>query len=151
MSASTATSANSSLKGMALGLAAYSIFAVHDALGKGVIHDIPVVQILFLRSIVVTLICLGIGRMGVVRGLIKSPNKPMLLLRGELSDLLSRDTVAQMRQRLAGLTALEVPCRGHAPTLDEPLAWQALCDWLERLDDPDQGERVRRIATASAP
>ena len=60
MSASTATSANSSLKGMALGLAAYSIFAVHDALVKGVIHDIPVVQILFLRSIVVTLICLGI-------------------------------------------------------------------------------------------
>ena len=56
MSASTATSANSSLKGMALGLAAYSIFAVHDALVKGVIHDIPVVQILFLRSIVVTLI-----------------------------------------------------------------------------------------------
>ena len=85
MSASTATSANSSLKGMALGLAAYSIFAVHDALVKGVIHDIPVVQILFLRSIVVTLICLGIGRTGVVRGLIKSPNKPMLLLRGMLT------------------------------------------------------------------
>jgi pimeloyl-ACP methyl ester carboxylesterase len=76
---------------------------------------------------------------------------PMLLLRGELSDLLSRDTVAQMRQRLPSLTAQEVPRRGHAPTLDEPLAWQALCDWLERLDDPDQGERVRRIATASAP
>lgn len=85
MSASTATSANSSLKGMALGLAAYSIFAVHDALVKGVIHDIPVVQILFLRSIVVTLICLAIGRMGVVRGLVKSPNKPMLLLRGVLT------------------------------------------------------------------
>lgn len=85
MSVSTATSANSSLKGMALGLAAYSIFAVHDALVKGVIHDIPVVQILFLRSIVVTLICLAIGRMGVVRGLIKSPNKPMLLLRGMLT------------------------------------------------------------------
>ena len=85
MSASTATSANSSLKGMALGLAAYSIFAVHDALVKGVIHDIPVVQILFLRSIVVTLICLAIGRAGVVRGLVKSPNKPMLLLRGMLT------------------------------------------------------------------
>lgn len=70
---------------MALGLAAYSIFAVHDALVKGVIHDIPVVQILFLRSIVVTLICLAIGRMGVVRGLVKSPNKPMLLLRGVLT------------------------------------------------------------------
>jgi len=70
---------------MALGLAAYSIFAVHDALVKGVIHDIPVVQILFVRSVVVTLICLAIGRMGVVRGLVKSPNKPMLLLRGMLT------------------------------------------------------------------
>lgn len=70
---------------MALGLAAYSIFAVHDALVKGVIHDIPVVQILFLRSIVVTVICLAIGRTGVVRGLVKSPNKPMLLLRGMLT------------------------------------------------------------------
>lgn len=85
MSATTATSANASLKGMALGLAAYSIFAVHDALVKGVIHDIPVVQILFVRSVVVTLICLAIGRMGVVRGLVKSPNKPMLLLRGMLT------------------------------------------------------------------
>jgi len=85
VSATTATSANASLKGMALGLAAYSIFAVHDALVKGVIHDIPVVQILFVRSVVVTLICLAIGRMGVVRGLVKSPNKPMLLLRGMLT------------------------------------------------------------------
>lgn len=70
---------------MALGLAAYSIFAVHDALVKGVIHDIPVVQILFLRSVVVTLICLAMGRMGVVRGLVRSTNKPMLLLRGILT------------------------------------------------------------------
>jgi len=58
---------------------------VHDVLVKAVIHDIPVVQILFLRSVVVVLICLGIGRMGVVRGLIKSTNKPMLLLRGVLT------------------------------------------------------------------
>ncbi len=70
---------------MALGLAAYSTYAVHDALVKGVIHDLPVVQILFLRSVVVTLICLAIGRMGMVRGLIKSPNKPMLLLRSILT------------------------------------------------------------------
>ena len=85
MSAPAITSGNSSLKGMALGFAAYSTFAVHDVLVKAVIHDIPVVQILFLRSVVVVLICLGIGRMGVVRGLIKSPNKPMLLLRGVLT------------------------------------------------------------------
>ena len=85
MFASAITSGNSSLKGMALGFAAYSTFAVHDVLVKAVIRDIPVVQILFLRSAVVTLICLAIGRMGVVRGLVKSPNKPMLLLRGMLT------------------------------------------------------------------
>lgn len=78
-------SGNTSLKGMALGLASYSTFAVHDALVKAVIHDIPVVQILFLRSVVVTLICLAIGRMGVVRGLLRSPNKPMMLLRATLT------------------------------------------------------------------
>jgi drug/metabolite transporter (DMT)-like permease len=70
---------------MALGLAAYSTFAVHDALVKAVIHDIPVVQILFLRSVVVTLICLVIGRRLLIRGLVNSPNKPMLLLRGALT------------------------------------------------------------------
>jgi drug/metabolite transporter (DMT)-like permease len=70
---------------MALGLASYSTFAVHDALVKGVIHDLPVVQILFLRSVVVTLICLAIGRAAMVCGLVRSPNKPMLLLRGVLT------------------------------------------------------------------
>ena len=85
MSASELTSGNSSLRGMALGLASYSTFAVHDTLVKGVIQDLPVVQILFIRSLVVAVLCLAIGRMGVVRGLIKSPNKPMLLLRGVLT------------------------------------------------------------------
>jgi drug/metabolite transporter (DMT)-like permease len=78
-------SANASLKGMALGLASYSLFAVHDALVKGVIHELPVVQILFVRSVVVTLICLAIGRMAMVRGLARSTNKPMLILRGVLT------------------------------------------------------------------
>lgn len=70
---------------MALGAAAYSMFAVHDALVKGVIHDLPVVQILFVRSVVVTLICLAIGRSEMVRGLVRSTNKPMLILRGMLT------------------------------------------------------------------
>jgi len=70
---------------MALGLASYSTFAVHDTLVKGVIQDLPVVQILFIRSVVVAVLCLAIGRMGVVRGLVKSPNKPILLLRGVLT------------------------------------------------------------------
>lgn len=55
---------------------------------------------------------------------------PMLLLRGELSDLLSRDTVIAMQQRLPLLQAVEVPLRGHAPTLNEPAALAALRPFL---------------------
>lgn len=85
MTAPSLASGNSSLKGMALGLASYSTFAVHDALVKGVINDLSVLQILFVRSVVVTLLCLAIGRGTLVRGLINSPNKPMLILRAILT------------------------------------------------------------------
>ena len=69
---------------MALGTSAYTLFAVHDALVKGVIYDLPVVQILFVRSVVITLICLGIGRRQMLRDLVTSPNKPALLMRAML-------------------------------------------------------------------
>jgi pimeloyl-ACP methyl ester carboxylesterase len=58
---------------------------------------------------------------------------PMLLVRGELSDLLSAATVEDMRQRLSAFEAIEVPQRGHAPTLDEPAAVAAVDAWLDRL------------------
>ncbi|ODS98124.1 MAG: alpha/beta hydrolase [Erythrobacter sp. SCN 62-14] len=45
---------------------------------------------------------------------------PMLLVRGELSDLLSPDTVKQMQARNPALRLVTVPRVGHAPTLDEP-------------------------------
>jgi len=85
VSAPALSPADSSLKGMALGLAAFSMFAVHDALVKGVINDLPVFQILFVRSVVVTLICLAIGGSRLIRGLLASPNKPMLVLRAVLT------------------------------------------------------------------
>jgi drug/metabolite transporter (DMT)-like permease len=74
-----------SLKGMALGLFAYSLFAVHDTLVKGVINELPVVQILFVRSVVISLICLAIGRSKLLVGLVRSPNKPMPLPRAVLT------------------------------------------------------------------
>ena len=58
---------------------------VHDTLVKGVIHDLPVVQILFVRSVVITFICLAIGRRQLIAGLFASPNKSMLLLRAVLT------------------------------------------------------------------
>jgi len=86
LSAPSLTRANdvASLQGMVLGVAAYSLFAVHDAFVKGVIFDLPVVQILFVRSVVIALICLAIGRRQMLRDLAASPNKPMLLIRAIL-------------------------------------------------------------------
>lgn len=59
---------------------------------------------------------------------------PMLLVRGELSDLLSAETVSQMRARNPAMQSITVPRVGHAPTLDEPevrAAIHALLDGTE--------------------
>ncbi len=59
--------------------------------------------------------------------------KPVLIVRGELSDLLSVETLAQMQQRLPGSEAVTVPRVGHAPMLDEPEAAAAIDRFLARL------------------
>ncbi len=59
---------------------------------------------------------------------------PMLLVRGELSDLISADTVKQMGVRNPAMRTITVPRVGHAPTLDEPevrAAIHALLDGVE--------------------
>jgi len=59
---------------------------------------------------------------------------PMLLVRGELSDLISADTVKQMGVRNPAMRTITVPRVGHAPTLDEPevrSAIHALLDGAE--------------------
>jgi pimeloyl-ACP methyl ester carboxylesterase len=59
---------------------------------------------------------------------------PMLLVRGELSDLISADTVKQMGVRNPAMHTITVPRVGHAPTLDEPevrSAIHALLDGVE--------------------
>lgn len=58
---------------------------------------------------------------------------PLTLLRGELSDLLSEETVAKMRERHPGMRAVTIPRVGHAPTLDEPEARAAIDDLLSRV------------------
>lgn len=54
----------------------------------------------------------------------------LLLVRGALSDLLSRETADAMAARAAALTLAEVPDVGHAPALTEPVAQAALMRWL---------------------
>ena len=58
---------------------------------------------------------------------------PSLVLRGELSDLLSPETVARMVDENPAMEAAEVPRVGHAPTLDEPEAAAAIDRLLARV------------------
>ncbi len=58
---------------------------------------------------------------------------PMLLLRGERSDLLGATTVMEMQRRLPYMDYCEVPRVGHAPTLNEPAAIAAIDAFLKRL------------------
>jgi pimeloyl-ACP methyl ester carboxylesterase len=51
---------------------------------------------------------------------------PMGVIRGAGSDLLSAETVAEMRRRRPDLIFAEVPGRGHVPFLDEPEALAAV-------------------------
>jgi pimeloyl-ACP methyl ester carboxylesterase len=59
--------------------------------------------------------------------------RPMALLRGELSELLSPATFEKMGRRLPDADAVTVPRVGHAPTLDEPEAVGALDRLLARV------------------
>ncbi len=57
--------------------------------------------------------------------------KPVLLLRGELSDLLSAMTAEEMKRRHSGpFRYVEVPERGHAPLLDEEAACSSIKSFL---------------------
>lgn len=51
---------------------------------------------------------------------------PVLSLRGARSDVFGAATQAEMARRLPTLTAVEVPRVGHAPTLDESAAVEAI-------------------------
>lgn len=58
---------------------------------------------------------------------------PVLSLRGERSDVLSRATQVRMQARLPEMMVAEVPGVGHAPTLNEPVAVAAVDTCLERV------------------
>jgi pimeloyl-ACP methyl ester carboxylesterase len=59
--------------------------------------------------------------------------RPVLALRGELSDILSAETLARMARELPDFEAVTVPRTGHAPTLEEAEAQAALARLLARV------------------
>lgn len=59
---------------------------------------------------------------------------PLLVLRGELSDLLSDQTVAAMKARHPAMRTVTVPRVGHAPMLDEPESLAAIDALLAEVE-----------------
>lgn len=58
---------------------------------------------------------------------------PLLVLRGENSDILSVETVGRMRARRPDMGAVTVRDRGHIPFLDEPECADALAEYFGAL------------------
>jgi pimeloyl-ACP methyl ester carboxylesterase len=56
--------------------------------------------------------------------------KPLALIRGAGSDLLSEATADEMERRCPGMIRGDVPGRGHVPFLDEPESLSVLHRWL---------------------
>ena len=58
---------------------------------------------------------------------------PVLAIRAGLSDILSEETFARMKAEKPDLRQLTIPAIGHAPTLDETAACEAIDDFLRPL------------------
>ena len=76
---------------------------------------------------------------------------PLLVLRGENSDLLSRETVAAMLQRRPDLQVLEVPAQGHPPLLMEDDVIARIGRFIAECDAASGCWRSSRCDTARRP
>ncbi len=59
---------------------------------------------------------------------------PVLVIRGATSDILSSEGLATMKRIKPDLDYTEVPGIGHAPTLEEHEAWDALAKFLSKVE-----------------
>ena len=59
--------------------------------------------------------------------------KPLLVVRGEKSDLLTAETTEKMQAAAPGVKLAVVPGVGHAPELNEPEATAAIDEFLGAL------------------
>lgn len=62
------------------------------------------------------------------------PPVPVMVIRGLLSDLLSQQTVEEMRSRRPDLEVVEVPDQGHAPLLDDEPTLLKIEQFVRRCD-----------------
>lgn len=59
---------------------------------------------------------------------------PVLSVRGGVSDILNAEAVARMQAVNERVDAVTIEGIGHAPVLDEPDAWDAILDFLAKVD-----------------
>lgn len=64
----------------------------------------------------------------------KLSERPVLVVRGEKSDLLEADVLEKMTDLSPSVTSVTVPGVGHAPDLTEPDAVKAIHSFLDRVD-----------------
>jgi pimeloyl-ACP methyl ester carboxylesterase len=62
-------------------------------------------------------------------------NVPLMVIRGALSDILSEQTVQQMKARHPSLEVVEVPDEGHAPLLIDPPTIARIETFIESVKD----------------
>jgi len=65
------------------------------------------------------------------------PPVPKLVLHGDLSDILSAATLAQMARDIADTATLTLPRVGHIPTFEEPATLAAVANLLARVTGPN--------------
>jgi pimeloyl-ACP methyl ester carboxylesterase len=68
---------------------------------------------------------------------------PLMLIRGEHSDLLSMATVKEMRRRRPDLELVEVMGQGHAPLLADRITIERICGFVARCDATNPGAAAR--------
>lgn len=73
---------------------------------------------------------------------------PVLVLRGENSDILSAKTVLEMERRHPRLSSITVHAQGHAPLLKDRFTLGILADFL-RETDPDQIMDTHQLSLAT--
>jgi pimeloyl-ACP methyl ester carboxylesterase len=59
--------------------------------------------------------------------------RPVLLVRGQLSDIISADIAERMQRMAPGLQRVDIPRVGHAPMLTEPAAVDAIDQFLRTV------------------
>ncbi|HEX5328165.1 MAG TPA: DMT family transporter [Acetobacteraceae bacterium] len=76
---------DSGMLGIGLGILAYALFSVHDATIKWLVTSLPVWEVLFVRSLVISVACVAIGRRRLLERAIASPIKGALAFRGVIT------------------------------------------------------------------